>query len=54
MDDFDVSTLSNNEVFMLHKELMDSYTYEDISKWRELDDEMNHRVSELETMKWPY
>ena len=54
MKEFDVSQLCNEEVYMLHKELLDSYTYEDISKWREVDDEMRHRVEELETMEWPY
>jgi hypothetical protein len=47
----DPHTLSNEELEVAHAEYMESP--HSVSWWREVDDEMNHRVEEG-LMEWPY
>jgi hypothetical protein len=44
--------MSNDTLILMHKALLDDdyLNY----YWRMLDDELNYRVLELESMEWPY
>jgi len=46
------STLTNKELAKAHNDLMECPV--NTSFWRELDDELNFRCEEEETMEWPY